>query len=154
MGVKLRFDQTLDLPREETFAYLADPRNRPEWQSSLDAIEMLDEGEPRVGMRWREAPAPHAEFEMEITELVPNERWSERGTARFGVVDVVVGFESLSSQRTRLSIAIDLRLHGPFRPFALGARLLLPPAMRADLRRIPGLVRERRAGAQRLVLSQ
>ena len=43
-----------DVPADVAFAYLADPRNRPEWQSSLRAVELLDEGEPRVGMRWRD----------------------------------------------------------------------------------------------------
>ena len=39
-------------PRPDVFDFLADPRNRPRWQASLDRVEMIDEGEPHVGMRW------------------------------------------------------------------------------------------------------
>lgn len=140
--MRIEFSETLNLPRARLFAYLADPRHRPEWQSSLDAVELLDDGEPRVGMRWRERPAPFAEFEMSITELVPGERWAERGHAAFGEVEVAVDFHDageVPGLATRLDLRIELRLRGPYKPFALGAKLLLPSAMRADLRRIERL---------------
>ena len=57
----LRFD----VPVPVAFAYLADPRNRPEWQSSLRRVELLDEGEPRVGMRWRDHTAVRMVPEMD-----------------------------------------------------------------------------------------
>ena len=53
-----------DVPVEVAFAYLADPRNRPEWQSSLKSVEMLDDGEPRVGMRWRDVTSARIVPEM------------------------------------------------------------------------------------------
>ena len=59
------------VPVHVAFAYLADPRNRPEWQSSLRRVELLDEGEPRVGMRWRDHTAVRMAPEMVITELEP-----------------------------------------------------------------------------------
>ena len=63
-------------PPDVVFPYLADPRRRPEWQSSLKAIEMRDLGEPRAGMRWRDLTVPGFRPEMEITQLVPYRVWS------------------------------------------------------------------------------
>ncbi len=71
-----------EVPVAVAYAYLADPRNRPEWQSSLKRVEMLDEGEPRVGMRWRDHTAARIVPDMEITVLEPGEVWTEIGTWR------------------------------------------------------------------------
>jgi uncharacterized membrane protein len=68
-----------DVPVDVAYAYLADPRNRPEWQASLKSVEMLDEGEPRVGMRWRDHTVARIAAEMEISEFVPGELWAETG---------------------------------------------------------------------------
>ena len=70
------------MPVEVAYAYLSDPRNRPEWQSSLARVELLDEGEPRVGMRWRDHTRPGVVPEMEITELDPDRTWAESGRWR------------------------------------------------------------------------
>jgi uncharacterized protein YndB with AHSA1/START domain len=137
----IELDQRLRIPVEQAFAFIADPRHRPEWQSSLDAVEMLSEGPPHVGMRWRERPAPGLTFEMELTELEPNRRWAERGRASIGTVDVAVDFQPENGD-THLHVTIDLRLHWLAKPLGLGARWLLPSAMRADLKRV-----EERAGS-------
>ncbi len=61
------------------FRYLADPRNRPEWQSSLLSVTLLDRGEPRVGMSWRDNTMVGMRPTMEITELQPFRLWAEEG---------------------------------------------------------------------------
>lgn len=78
LGGKVEFEVPVDV----AYAYLADPRNRPEWQSSLRSVEMLDEGEPRVGMRWRDHTAARIVPDMAITVLEPGEAWAEVGTWR------------------------------------------------------------------------
>ncbi len=64
------------------FDYLADPRNRPEWQSSLARVELLDDGAPRVGMRWRDHTKARIVPEMEITVLDRPRVWAESGRWR------------------------------------------------------------------------
>jgi uncharacterized membrane protein len=71
-----------DVPVDVTYAYLADPRNRPEWQSSLKSVELLDQGAPRVGTRWRDHTAARIVPDMEITEMEPGEVWAEVGRWR------------------------------------------------------------------------
>jgi uncharacterized protein YndB with AHSA1/START domain len=67
-------------PREEVFGYLADPRNRPEWQASLERVELLDEGEPRIGMRWVDHVRVGPTFELQIIGMEPSSMWAELGT--------------------------------------------------------------------------
>jgi hypothetical protein len=67
-------------PRPTVFAYLADPRNRPEWQASLAGVEMLDEGEPFVGMRWRDRVKIGPPFVLQIIGMEPDRMWAEVGS--------------------------------------------------------------------------
>ena len=66
-------------PRAEVFDYLADPRNRPEWQATLDRVELLDDGEPRVGMRWVDHVRLGPPFELQIIGMEPGSLWAEMG---------------------------------------------------------------------------
>jgi uncharacterized protein YndB with AHSA1/START domain len=81
------------VPVDVAFAYLADPRNRPEWQSSLAGVEMLTDGAPRVGTRWRDHTKVRVVPEMEITELEPNGLWAESGTWRAIRAELTLRFE-------------------------------------------------------------
>lgn len=73
----------VDLPvaPEVVHAYLADPRNRPEWQSSLLSVDAPDV-EPHVGLRWRERTAVGVRPRLEITEMDPPRTWAEHGRWR------------------------------------------------------------------------
>ena len=82
-----------DVPVDVAYAYLADPRNRPEWQASLKSVEMLDEGEPRVGMRWRDHTAARIVPEMQITAMDSGELWAETGQWRGISAVLVLSFE-------------------------------------------------------------
>jgi hypothetical protein len=85
------------VPVEVAYAYLADPRNRSEWQSSLKSVELLDDGEPRVGMRWRDHTAARIVPDMEITILEPGEVWAEVGHWRAISATLVLTFEPAPS---------------------------------------------------------
>lgn len=67
---------------EAAFRYLCDPRNRPEWQSSLRSVEVPADEEPHLGQAWRETTSVGVRPHMETTELVPFRVWTERGTWR------------------------------------------------------------------------
>ena len=103
------------VPVEVAYDYLADPRNRPEWQSSLKGVEMIDAGEPRVGMRWLDQTAARIVPEMEITVMEPGKVWAEVGTWRAISALLVLEFEPRSS-----GCAVDVR-------FRVSATGLLAP---------------------------
>jgi len=70
----------LDHPRETVFDYLADPRNRPEWQASLLSVTLRDRGaEPHLGMRWRDNTLAGLRPRLEISRLEPPRVWAESG---------------------------------------------------------------------------
>jgi hypothetical protein len=123
-----------DVPVGVAFAYLADPRNRPEWQSSLRAVEVLDEGEPRVGMRWRDLTSTLIAPEMVITEMEPDLVWAETGRWQAIEADLTLRFAP-SDEGCRVDVAFGVRGRGVLRPVgwaATGAGLV---AVCSDLRR-------------------
>src|SRR4051794_36985746 len=134
------------VPVGTAFAYLADPRNRPEWQSSLRSVELRDEGEPRVGMRWVDHTWVGLRFPLEITALEPDAFWAERGD--FGPFEALVDlhFGSTGDSCT-VTADVRLRLRGPritdlvSRPATHTAVL----AAGADLRRAARLLRDVRS---------
>jgi uncharacterized protein YndB with AHSA1/START domain len=67
-------------PRPQVFEYLADPRNRPQWQATLDRVELLDEGEPRVGQRWVDHLKGGPAFELQIIGMEAPDLWAEMGS--------------------------------------------------------------------------
>jgi len=68
----------LPCPAEVVHAYLADPRNRPQWQSSLLSVDAPDV-EPHVGLRWRETTVVGVRPSLEITEMESPRTWAEHG---------------------------------------------------------------------------
>jgi uncharacterized protein YndB with AHSA1/START domain len=130
----LRTTVEYDVPVAVAFDYLADPRNRPEWQSSLRAVEMLDDGEPRVGMRWRDLTSARIAPEMVITEMEPERLWAETGRWKAIEADLELAF-SPSAQGCSVAVAFGVHGRGVLRPIgwaATGAGLF---AVRSDLRK-------------------
>jgi uncharacterized membrane protein len=120
------------VPAEVAFDYLADPRNRPEWQLSLRAVEVLDEGPVRAGMRWLDVTWPGPRPQLEIVSMRRPDEWVELGRWR-GVEGVLrLTFEP-APRGCRVSFQIHVS--GPVRPLGvvLTAAALLP--VNADLKR-------------------
>jgi len=119
--------------REVAFDYLADPRHRPEWQSSLARVEDVD-GEVRVGQTWVDVTTPGLRPRMETTELDRPRRWSERGTWRGFAAVLTLDFAEAPGC---CDVTATMRVTGRG-VAALPARvlgLLAPRAVRSDLRR-------------------
>ena len=135
------------VPVGTAFAYLSDPRNRPEWQSSLRSVELADDGPPRVGTRWVDHTKVALRFPLEITALEPDRLWAERG--RSGPFDaaVTLQFESTGSG-CLVTADVLVRLRGPritevvSRPATHAAVL----AAGADLRRAARILERRSEG--------
>ena len=121
------------VPAEAAFDYLADPRNRPDWQSSLARVDDV-EGEPRVGQRWTDVTRPGLRPAMETTELDRPRRWSERGTWRGFSARLTLDLEARGDG---CEVAFDFAVVGRGPLALVGAVLtrLAVPAVTADLRR-------------------
>ena len=132
------------VPVHEAFAYLADPRNRPEWQSSLRSVELLDEGEPRVGFRWRDHTAVRVVPEMVITELERDVRWAETGRWRSLEADLTLRF---APHRGGCSVDVEFEGHGNgyLRPVGWVTSRAGLVAVRSDLRRAGRILESRAA---------
>ena len=68
----MELEVVLDAPVERVFAFLADPENRPRWQSSLRRVELITEGAERSG----------AELVAEEGEGRPHSQREPRSSAR------------------------------------------------------------------------
>ena len=112
--MKTGFSIALPAPRDALFRFLADPRNRLRWQSSLASLEMISGGEPRPGMMWREQARGFGAFEMEIAECVAGRSWAERGRSRRTEIDLRLVFaDGDVPHTTRIDLTIELRLTPP-----------------------------------------
>lgn len=134
--------------RETVFDYLADPTNRPQWQSSLRSVELLDGGPPRAGARWVDRTAVGISFRLAIVELRRPEWWVEEGSSGPFRVRVELSFSSAEpSSRPRTShpgtwVACTVRVHAErwARPLGWGVGRAGRLAARADLRRAARLL--------------
>ena len=132
--MRMELEVVLDAPVERVFVFLADPENRPRWQSSLRRVELITEGEPRVGTRWREQPIGLGWVELEIVRFERDRAWSERAELAFGTFTLTLRFTP-EGEATRVHVDAELALRGAARLLGLGARLVLPRAFASDLRR-------------------
>ncbi len=78
-------------PVERVFAFMADVRNRPLWQENTHDVEVLSDGEPGLGTRWRESAKGIGTYEAEVVAFERDELWAEAadleaGSARIEVV--------------------------------------------------------------------
>ncbi|QYJ03390.1 SRPBCC family protein [Nocardioides panacisoli] len=121
-------------PPDVVFDHLADPRRRPEWQSSLRAVEMLDEGAPRLGMRWIDKTSVGAAPTMEITRFERPRAWSESGAWRGITAELDLAFTP-DGDGTMVAAEFRLTGTGPWTLPAIGLTRLAPLGIRGDLRR-------------------
>ena len=147
-----RFSVRVDAPLPEVYDYLADPANRPEWQSSLRSVVMLTDGPLRVGTAWVDRTAAGVNPRMEIIDLVPPGAsgrpvtWSEEGEWRSIRAMLTLTFEPAEEdpQATCVWVVADI-LSGPLwlLPVRSVLRMLTPVAVRSDLRRAARIIESR-----------
>ena len=138
------FTITLDLPHPpaDLFRFLAEPRNRPLWQSSLRSVAEVDEGEPHPGQHWRDVTKVGIRPAMQLTELVPYRVISETGTWR-GVDGLLTLRFVKTQQGTRVTAEGRIIGHGPFALAAAVSGRFAPETIRKDLLRASEVLSER-----------
>ncbi len=138
-------------PPRATFDYLAEPRNRAQWQSSLRAVQMLTDGPTRVGTRWLDRTIVGAAPCLEITAMTPPSAttstvavgvWSEVGHWRGLTASLTLAFVPVEADPgvTDVGVRLDLAGSGAWLVPATVLRALAPRAVRADLRRAARII--------------
>ena len=126
-------------PQEEVFDYLADPRNRPQWQASLRRVEVDGDGPPRIGLRWRDHTVVGLSFDLAIVELRRASLWVEQGSSGPFDVTVALSFAPVPGKaaETATAVGCEVRIAGRgwARPLGPPAVLAALATARSDLRR-------------------
>lgn len=136
MAAATRLDPiTFPVPPAEVLAFLADPANRPSWQSSLRSVGDV-RGDLGVGQTWTDVTmVPGVRPRMETTAyqaptgVQSGGRWTERG--RFGPYAAELTLEVEATREGSVATPV-VRIDGPL---AFVVRRLAPVAVRGDLRR-------------------
>ena len=133
------------VPVAVAYAYLADPANRPEWQSSLRSVDLVDPGPPHVGQRWRDRTAAGIAPEMVITEMTTDQVWAETGRWQAMAADLTLRFSPRVTGGCRVDVSFGVRGAGLLRPVGWAATAVGAIAVRADLGRAGRILEARRA---------
>lgn len=139
-----RIQVLFPVPPDRAFAYLADPRNRPAWQSSLRAVaDVVPVGgdATAVGTTWTDVTVvPGIRPAMRTVAAEPGSAWVEEG--RSGPFCARLSLSFSPAEPGSLVVA-------EFAVVGLGAGGLITlgsrPAVAADLRRAARLVAETRS---------
>jgi hypothetical protein len=120
-----------DVPDAVAFDYLVDPRNRPQWQSSLRRVQDV-EGDVRVGQTWTDVTVPGLRPAMRTTVLERPRLWAESGTWRFVRADLTLHFTPVGGRACDVRFEFEIHAVGPL---GRAASVVSTPAVRGDLRR-------------------
>jgi len=130
-------------PRQVVFDYLADPRNRPEWQATLNSVDLLDplspDEPPYVGLRWVDRVKIGPPFELQISRLEPGRLWSEVGSAGPFTAYGTLLFEDETldgTDGTRVQFIARVHGRGLARPLGPAATAVGAVLIRNDLPRM------------------
>ena len=126
------------VPAEVAFDYLADPANRPTWQSSLARVTDIS-GAVGVGQTWIDVTKPGPRPRMRTTVYERARRWAEAGEWRGVTATLTLDFADRGAT-CDVAVSFDLSGAGVRRlPLAL-LRPVAPLAVRADLRQAARLL--------------
>jgi Polyketide cyclase / dehydrase and lipid transport len=127
---------------EEAFDYTVDPRNRPEWQSSLSEVQVDDDGPPRVGQTWTDVTKAGVRPLMRVVAYDRPHRWVEAGTWRGIEAELAVTFTP-TVEGCMAGVAVTVRGHGVWRAVAPLVQAVSGLAIGPDLRRAAKLLERR-----------
>ena len=111
-----RFETTVAIarPRDAVFAYVADPRHFPAWNSAVERVVPLNDATPAAGGRYvmqRQLPTGAATNELEIVTLRPPEELAIRTTN--GPTPFLYRYEfATTGTATLVSLYADVRIGG------------------------------------------
>jgi hypothetical protein len=121
-------------PAERAFAYLVDPRLRPEWQSSLLSTDTPPDEEPHLGQAWTELTMVGVRPSLVVVEFAPFRSWAERGTWRGVEATLRLRFTE-TARGCRVHAEGEVSGSGAWSVAARSSGLLAGRAIAADLRK-------------------
>lgn len=125
----------VERPAAEVFRYATDPTKFHEWQQGVVSGSMESKGAPAVRDRClttRRIGGAERPATSELVRLDPPHAWAVRGIDGPIRAQVDVSVESLTDQRSRLTIAVDFEGHGV-------GKVLVPLVVRRQARaEMPG----------------
>ena len=122
------------VPVEVAYDYLVDPLQRPRWQSSLRAVELVDEGPVGEGFRWIDVTWPGLRPQMALTVADRPHRWVEHGRWRAFEAELSLDFTPTPTG-CRVTPEFEVRASGPWAPLGVVASVMARRPVLADLRR-------------------
>ncbi len=127
--MRVELEHVVGHPVERVFATMADVRNRPRWQENTRDVELLTDGEPGVGTRWRETTKGIGNYEAEVVAFERDALWVEAADPGGGSGRVEVAFAPAGDDggATRLRIVVEISLRG--------TKKLMEPALGPMIRR-------------------
>ena len=132
-------------PVETVFAFVANPRNAPQWEGTVKEVRVTPDGPPAVGTQAKRVGSflgVKLEATNEITALEHNRSLSFKGTSGPASMEGTFRFEAVG-EGTRLSGTFQVEPGGLFKMagplFASQAR----KQMEADLQRLKELLEAR-----------
>jgi hypothetical protein len=132
----------VDRPADEVFAYAIDPTRFHEWQDGVVAGRMDGQGLPQVGhhcVTTRRIGGDERASTSEVVRIDPPHAWSVRGIDGPIRASVDLDVESLTEDRSRLTIRVDFQGHG------IGKVLVPLMVQRQAAKEMPANVRELKA---------
>lgn len=107
----MKAELTIDIarPPEDVFSYLTHVSNLPAWQSGVRSAELVDDGEPRQGSRFKESRVllgKELKTTFEITELESPRRFSLHALDGPAPFDVSHDLDDAGG-RTRLHVVVE-----------------------------------------------
>ena len=140
--MRVDLEHVVGHPVPRVFAVMADVRNRPIWQENTRDVELLTEGAPGVGTRWRETMKGIGTYEAEVVAFEPYRLWIETADleAGHGRIEVRFAPEGELEDATRLVIMVEMSLRGTKKLMEPALGPMIRRQMPSDLRRLEALV--------------
>jgi hypothetical protein len=140
--VRVDLEHVVGHPVSRVFGAMADVRNRPIWQENTRDVELLTEGAPGLGTRWRETMKGIGTYEAEVVAFEPERLWIESADleAGHGRIEVRFAPEGELEDATRLVIMVEIGLRGTKKLMEPALRPMIRRQMPSDLRRLEALL--------------
>lgn len=105
---------------EDTFAYVSDPTNEPQWHTDVIEAQLLTEPPLQTGSRarWVLSFMGRKEQVMEVIRLVPNREITLRGRTIMGLTPTITYALEPDGNWTRFTRRIEMEVSGIGRLFA------------------------------------
>ena len=140
--MRVDLEHVVGQPVSRVFAVMADVRNRPIWQENTRDVELLTDGAPGLGTRWRETMKGIGTYEAEVVAFDPDRLWIEAADleAGHGRIEVRFAPEGEREDATRLVIMVEMRLRGTKKLMEPALGPMIRRQMPSDLGRLEALV--------------